>query len=114
MGAVDAGVSGGTGRRQVKGRQTPDGDEAVIKHTVFAKKLPELVVLGKKADEANAAFADAKKKVAEDSGYNTAAVSKRVAAEIKGSVDSERKKAAQMALVFEVDNLEEAATETDD
>jgi hypothetical protein len=47
-------------------------------------------------------FSDAKKKVAEDSGYNTAQVSKRVAAELKDNVEAERKKAAQMALIFEV------------
>lgn len=114
MGAVDAGVGGSKSKRNVTGRQTPDGDEAVIKHTVFEKRLPELVTLGKKAEEANEAFSDALKKTAEDSGYNTAQVRKRVAAELKDTVESERKKAAQMALIFGVDDLEEAATNTDD
>lgn len=99
----------GKRQRKVTGRQDSGGDEAVIKHTVFEKKLGHLVTLGKRAEEANATFADAKKKVAEDSGYNTAQVSKRVAAEMKGTVDAERKKAAQMALIFGVDDVEEDA-----
>jgi crossover junction endodeoxyribonuclease RusA len=95
--------------RKVTGRQDSGGDEAVIKHTVFEKKLGRPGdARQESAEEANATFADAKKKVAEDSGYNTAQVSKRVAAEMKDTVDAERKKAAQMALIFGVDDVEEA------
>lgn len=110
---AEPGVTGRRGR-QVKGRQTADGDEAVIKHKVLLDRKDELVELMVKANDAAGQLADALKKTAEDSGYNTAMVRKRIAAEVNDRMDSERKKAAQLALVFECDDLEEDARDSED
>ena len=92
------------GARAPKGRQDSSGDDAVIKHQVIADREVELVRLFKAADEAATDLSEALKKAAEDSGYNTATVRKRIASMAHDTFDAEKKKAAQLALIFEVDD----------
>lgn len=104
---MDARTEGIDTRAKAKppvGRQDSEGQEAVIKHKVIKDREEELVQLYNKAAEAASDLSEAIKKAAEDSGYNAGAVKKRIAAIANDNWDAQKKKAAQLALIFEVDD----------
>jgi hypothetical protein len=102
MERVDTGETKRT-RKAPAGRQDKDGP-AVIKRDVFLKGVPELVKLKKAADDAADEYKEASVKLAEKCGLNTAAVNKRVSAEVNDKIEEETRKVEQLAIAFEVDD----------
>lgn len=89
--------------KRTTGRKDNTGQEAIIDSSVIAEREDELVRLFKAAGDAAEDLSSAIKKAAEDSGYNSAAVRKFIAAKAGDSYDAERKKVVQLALIFSVD-----------
>jgi hypothetical protein len=77
------------------------GQEAVIKLESLQTRVPELVALKQKADDASQAFNDAIKNTAESSGLLAATVRKYVKARAGDKFEDEKTKAQQLALCFE-------------
>ena len=77
------------------------GQEAVIKLETIKTRVPELVTLKKRCDDAAKDYGDAIKKAAEDSGLLAATVRKFVNAKAGDNFDEEKDKVAQLALVFD-------------
>src|SRR5712664_4226457 len=92
----------GTGRsKKPLGRQDAEHQETVIETKVVKDKINHLVKLKTTADEAVADFADAVKKVAEDSGLLAASVRKFVVARAGEGYEEAKRKCEQLSLLFE-------------
>lgn len=77
------------------------GQEAVIKLEELQNRVPQLIELKKKADEAKQVYTDAIKSTAEQSGLLAATVSRYVKARAGDKFEDEKTKATQLALCFE-------------
>lgn len=88
-----------TGTKTAKGRKD-QGQEAVIRPELFTGKIKELVHLHNKKAEANEAYNEAIKRVAEKSGLLAAVVNKVVTATANEKFEEEKKKADQLSLAF--------------
>lgn len=88
-------------RGAVKGRTDSDGQDAVIKIESLQTKVDQLVKLHNDAADAANDYNEAVKKVAEDSGLLAATVNKFVKAKAGDRFEDQKKKALQLALVFE-------------
>lgn len=85
----------------VPGRKDHDGGEQVVNIIPLRKKLLNLEVLKGVADDARESFNDAVKAVAEETGLMSSAVKKLVKARTDDKVDDEKRKAIQVAMLFE-------------
>lgn len=86
----------GKGKGKAAGRKGGK-QEAVTRPDMVAERIDQLERLAVKANEAAKDLSDAIKKVAEDSGYNAAAIKSLVAARV-GDKFEERKRGAEQQL----------------
>lgn len=104
---MQTGTNTNTSKRRSKkvvGRQDSQGQEAVIENDVIEERIDELITLKKSAEEASTSYSDAVKATAEKSGYNAATVRKYVEAKAGDDFDGAKKKVAQLALIFDIEN----------
>ena len=78
-----------------------DGTEAVLKIESLNTRIKHLVNLHIKATETSKDLSDEIKKVAEESGMLAVTVRKIIAAKASDDFDEAKRKAQQLALVFE-------------
>ena len=88
-------------RDTVRGRKDATKQEKPIKTAVVKERLPELKRLKAAAKEAGAAYSDAIKKAAEDSGLNSSAVRRFVDAAAGDSIVERKRDAEQLSLLFD-------------
>jgi len=98
---MEAGIeTTGKGKGKGKGaggRIAPDGQEAVRRPEVVAKRIEALETLARRQQEAGKDLSEAIKACAEESGYNAAAVRRLVSARL-GDAFAERKRDAEQQL----------------
>jgi hypothetical protein len=101
-------------RTGAAGRRDSQGTIAIPKKVPQAK-IDELVQLHRKKTEANDAYNEGVKKMAEKHGMNSAVISKLVSAHANDKVQDEKNKIEQMAFAFGiVDEIEPVDNTTED
>lgn len=92
----------GRGKKaETTGRKDSSGQEKVIAMDELKDKLDHLVDLHADVKEAREAFSEAVKAVAEKAGLLSSVVRQAVAAKAKDDAAEDKRRATQLALVFE-------------
>jgi len=94
----------------VNAKQDNQGDEQIVDLNAFHDRLPHLLDLREKAENANADLREAIKGVAEKSGLYAANIRAVVNAKFKQNEEAVERKATQLALVFEEVSVKESVS----
>lgn len=88
-------------RGKVMSRKDQNGQEAIIELDKLRERTPHLCSLKTTFDEAKTDYSEAIKSVAEISGLQASVIRKYIAAKVSDKVQTAKREADQLSLVFE-------------
>jgi hypothetical protein len=91
----------GEEKEVVTGRKDKDGQEAVVDVNALKKGMPKAIKLEKELADARSDASEFYKKFAKEAGLNAAQLKAAARAYANEEIESQRRKAEQMTMIFE-------------